>query len=221
VVQAADRAPSSRVRGAWLQGHWLACGPNEVGKTTLVKRLLAEIEQLTVLDTKLAGEFTSWPRMKHTVDAAKIARATGRVVYHAPPGVDWSNPELDDFFAGVWARGNNIAVVDEAGHACTAGGIPRNYRSCLRSGRGRGIAVVTLAQRLVGLHNDALSESWTYVLFAPITGTDPAKAREFGVGEAALDWLADPSRKMHDFLVWSRRERRIIYQYEAKGAKTA
>ena len=203
----------------WLDGHWLACGPNEVGKTTLVRRLMREVERVAILDTKLSGDFDDWLGIRHTVQPLVVSADKGRIVYHAPPGANWQDDAINDFFAACWMRGNVTVVVDEAVHACTAGGIPPMYRGCLRSGRGRGIQVVTLAQRLVGLHNDALSESWTYVLFSPITGTDPAKAREFGVGEGALAWLADDRRRLHDFLVWDRRLHRVAYEYEAARAE--
>jgi energy-coupling factor transporter ATP-binding protein EcfA2 len=185
-----------------VASHLLIVGPNGSGKTTLARELIRPVQSVVVIDTKRAGDYRGLG-LTATPDLRRLEREP-RCVWLAPVGAP--PDEIGRALEVVFRRGKTVVVVDEALHACTASRIPRGYRACLVSGRGRGVQVVTLSQRLAGLHNDVLSESWHYVLFR-LGGTDLDKARAWGVGEEALALAAELRR--YEYVWWDREEARI------------
>jgi hypothetical protein len=184
-----------------LSGHGLVLGRNGTGKTTWVSRLIEPCAGVVIIDSKRSGDY---PAIPHSEDPRSVLRED-RVVWEAPPGAP--REEIDQVLALCYRRGNVVVVIDEALHLCTASYIPRWYRACLVSGRGRGVTVVSIAQRARGLHNDVVAEAWWYCLFA-LAGTDAAKLEEWDV-EAA--WSERATRLgRYECILWDREARRGV-----------
>lgn len=178
--------------------HVAVFGVNGTGKTTWARGVIRDTRACWVLDTKGVGDFDvlGWP----TVYDVTALRAIDRAIYRPPLGAGYR--DLEPFFSEVYRRGWVKVLVDEATHVCSASAISRGYVGLLRSGRGRGVQVVTLAQRAVGLHNDVMSESWTYVLFRLGGDPDAQKLQSFGVSEEATKEAS--GLPPYRYLVWDR-----------------
>lgn len=187
------------------QQHVLVVGPNGTGKTTLAKKMVSKQKAAFVLDTKRVGDFgdLGWPEIG---DPRRIV-TSNHAIYAAPIGAE--PKELDGFFLASFRRGHCVILIDEAVHVCSASYIAKGFRGVLRSGRGRGVVAVTLAQRVVGLHNDVLSESWTYILFR-LDGTDADKLASWGVPGDVLERAA--AQRAHEYLVYDREERSVRFE---------
>ena len=147
------------------------CGSTGSGKTVYVKSvLLAQYSRVIFHDFKLENQdlMSRGFVLAHTPDEmmALMVGNSYKVLYQ--PLMYDEEGNLADFNRVCeicYKNGNCTLVVDESNYFADSSNIELYHRELLTRGRSRGVGVVNLSQRPVGVHNLCISEAQHLIVF--------------------------------------------------------
>lgn len=143
-------------------------GKTGSGKSVLVKNLLIpQLNSFVVYDYKHEIEY---PGAEKFFRLADFKENPGRheIIYRPSTG---SEAEFDGLCRQVYSRGRNVLILDEVADHTAPGRIARYHDLIMRLGRSRGVGIINCTQRPIGVHNNILSQSEHFFIFAlPLEG---------------------------------------------------
>jgi len=141
------------------------------GKTVLELFLLSKLKtNVIVYDIKKALKL---PYQKATTP--EELQALVGSIHYMPASLE--EDDFNDVCEYTYERGNITVIHDECSYSSESFKISRWYKECLVRGRERGVGMINVSQRPMGIHNAIISESNHFFVFQLILDSDVEKLR--------------------------------------------
>lgn len=143
-------------------------GKTGCGKSVLVKKLLLpQMHSYVIYDHKHEIELAEAEKFFRLADFKE--KPNRREIIYRPMVAD--DNEFNNLCRQIYSRGRNVLVLDEVADHTTASKITKYHDLIMRLGRSRGVGIVNCTQRPIGVHNNILSQSEHFFIFAlPLEG---------------------------------------------------